>query len=79
MLPHSIKIYVICIGCAKCPRACPINVFEMIFWDGCKTKQIAFTPMIENCLVVRDVNRMFNEFFLVLDFIYDMKQLAVWV
>ncbi|KAL5543313.1 hypothetical protein UlMin_007097 [Ulmus minor] len=33
-MSHSVKIYDTCIGCTQCVRACPIDVLEMISWDG---------------------------------------------
>ncbi|KAK1584626.1 hypothetical protein Q3G72_034617 [Acer saccharum] len=38
------------IGCTQCVRACPTDVLEMIPWDGCKAKQIASAPRMEDCV-----------------------------
>ncbi|QCE06697.1 NADH dehydrogenase I subunit 7 [Vigna unguiculata] len=37
-------------GCTQCLRACPTDVLEMIPWDGCKAKQTASAPRIEDCV-----------------------------
>ncbi|KAK3019575.1 hypothetical protein RJ639_003642, partial [Escallonia herrerae] len=36
--------------CTQCVQACPTDVLEMIPWDGCKAKQIAFAPRTEDCV-----------------------------
>ncbi|KAL5541747.1 hypothetical protein UlMin_030751 [Ulmus minor] len=49
-MSHSIKIYDTCIGCTQCVQACPIDLLEMISWDGWKVKQIAYAPRTEDCV-----------------------------
>ena len=49
-MSHTVKIYDTCIGCTQCVRACPLDVLEMIPWDGNKAGQIASAPRIEDCV-----------------------------
>ena len=35
-LSHAVKIYDTRIGCTLCVRGCPLDVLEMVPWDGCK-------------------------------------------
>ena len=49
-MSHTVKIYDTCIGCTQCVRACPIDVLEMVTWDGCKAGQIASAPRVEDCV-----------------------------
>ena len=49
-LSHAVKIYDTCIGCTQCVRACPLDVLEMVPWDGCKAGQIASSPRTEDCV-----------------------------
>ena len=44
-MSHTVKIYDTCIGCTQCVRACPTDVLEMVPWDGCKSGQIASSPV----------------------------------
>ena len=37
-MSHAVKIYDT-IGCTQCVRACPLDVLEMVPWDGCKAGQ----------------------------------------
>jgi len=49
-MSHSVKIYNTCIGCTQCVRACPVDVLEMVPWQGCKASQIASAPRTEDCV-----------------------------
>ena len=49
-MSHAVKIYNTCIGCTQCVRACPLDVLEMVPWDGCKAGQIASSPRTEDCI-----------------------------
>ena len=39
---HAVKIYDTGIGCTQCLRAYPLDVLEMVLWDGCKRWETAF-------------------------------------
>ncbi|HGY5543499.1 MAG TPA: 4Fe-4S binding protein, partial [Prochlorococcus sp.] len=47
-MSHAVKIYDTCIGCTQCVRACPLDVLEMVPWDGHKAGQIAASPRTED-------------------------------
>ena len=50
---HSIyKFYfiIVCDLYVNKNKACPTNVLEMIPWDGCKAKLIAYAPRTEDCV-----------------------------
>ena len=49
-MSHAVKIYDTCIGCTQCVRACPLDVLELVPWDGCKAGQIASSPRTEDCV-----------------------------
>ncbi|MBA0676449.1 hypothetical protein Goari_017925, partial [Gossypium aridum] len=56
---------------------CPTDVLEMIPWDGCKAKQIASAPRIEDFVGCKICESHCPMDFLSFEFIYGMKQLEV--
>ena len=52
-MAHSVNIYDTCIGCSQRVRACPIDVLEMVPWDGCKANQIVFASKVEGSVTVQ--------------------------
>jgi photosystem I subunit 7 len=48
-MAHVVKIYDT--YCTQCVRACPLDVLEMVPWDGCKAAQMASAPRTEDCVV----------------------------
>ena len=49
-MSHTVKIYDTCIGWGQCVQACPVDVLEVIPWDGNEVGQIASAPRQEDCI-----------------------------